>query len=151
MLFHYVNGALMCEIRIPSLTLNINGWTVHNWWKDRPTNPDYVDYEEDYGGYDHFVCESLSREAARRIVEGLGGYLVDDSYISVGRQLGDGGPFFMHQFDLYAPRSLGRVNSIENAVGFIQSEGRMAGLYRIYDASGYMVIEITKEPESAEA
>lgn len=146
MLFHYIAGSLMCEIRIPGLTHNVNGWTVHNWWNDHPTDLDIVDCADAYyGGFDHFVCESLSRKAAQQIVTALGGYLVDDFYIPVGRQLGDGGPFFMHQFDLYSPRSLGRVNSIEAAAGFIQSEGRMAGIYRIYDASGYMVIEIRKD------
>lgn len=146
MIFHYVQGALMCEIRIPGLTHRVGGWTVHNWWSDRPIDPYYVDFgEEDYyGGYSHFVAESMSREVAQKIVTALGGYLVDDSYVHAGRQLGDGGPFFMHRFDLYAPISLGRVNSIEAAEGFIKSCGRKEGLYRIYDASGYMVMEIKK-------
>lgn len=145
MLFHYVSGALVCQIAIEGLTAQHKPRRFDWLHRDgsSPANPDeYCPY---YGGYRYFVCESLSRETARRIVTALGGYLVDDSYINVGRQLGDGGPFFMHQFNLYSPRSLGRVNSIENAAGFIQSEGRMAGLYRIYDASGYMVMEIKRD------
>jgi len=148
MLFHYVHGALMCEIELKGLTspmaprrfdyLDSNG--------SSPTDP--LEYDQWYGGYRHFVCESMSRSTASRIATALGGYLVDDSYINVGRQLGDGSPFHVHLFDLVRPAHVATFSCIDDALDRAHECSETWPVkypFRIYDASGYMVMEVKRD------
>lgn len=62
MIFHYVScGALMCEEEIPGVTWDVS---AHGPW-----------HSSWYGGFRHFVAESMTKGAARRIAHGLGGIL----------------------------------------------------------------------------
>lgn len=160
MIFHYVStdGALMCEIRVKGLTQRVNGWTVYSRFKDsdytpRPDEESYYyhipyDPSEHYGGYNHFVAESISREAAQKIVTALGGYLVDDSYIPVGRQLHDGGPFLVHLFDKRSPFVVGEYPLISDALDNAHATAENWPVQypvRVYDFSGCLMFEIIGE------
>jgi hypothetical protein len=147
MIFHYVDGALMCEIRIPGLTTFMNR-RFDYWWRDgsSPDNPNGNDF---YGGYKHFLCESLRREAAQRIVTALGGYLADDSYIPAARHLGNGGPFFVHRWIDNEPVAIGALmvdisNAIYTADSVIEHcfDNKFCKAL-IYSSSGVLVMEIS--------
>ncbi len=151
MIFHYVDGALMCEIKIRGLTHTLPEYNElssrfigyydpedeDQWWRHG------LDYPA-YGGYRYFVCESLSRRAAQMIVDALGGYLVPD-YVPPSRQLGTGGPFHVHAFSVRAPMRVSKHAEIERAIACAFSDARhlmrQGIIFRVYDNSGYMVAE----------
>lgn len=151
MIFHYVDGALVCECKVYGLTHTLAEYNElssaflryrdpedeYQWWGFDPAHPPY-------GGYRYFVCESLSRRAAQMIVDALGGYLVPET-IPPSRQLSDGGPFHVHQFSVRAPMRVSKHNDLERAIraATVDAERliRDGIIYRVYDNSGFMVAE----------
>jgi len=155
MIFHYVDGALMCEVKIRGLTHTLAEYNElssaffryrdpedeRQWWACDPEHPPY-------GGYRYFVCESLTRRAAQMIADALGGYLVPDDYIPSARQLETGGPFHVHAFSVRAPMRVGKHAELDRAVICAEADAqhsmRSGIIYRVYDNSGYMVAEFKR-------
>lgn len=157
MIFHYIDGALVCEIKIRGLTQTLPEYNElssrFHGYRD-PEDEDQwwwaYDMDPSYGGYRYFVCESLTRRAAQMIVDALGGYLVPER-IPPSRQLGTGGPFHVHQFSLDRPSILwGHFQKLADAqdatANLFNSHFQMGCIsdrwFRIYDDSGYMLAEL---------
>lgn len=142
MIFYYVRGALMSSIRIKGLTRPIGGFSVYRWWEDGEDESEY------YDGHKHFVCESLSRGAAQKIVDALGGYLVPEFAVPLERQLAAGGPFYVHRFHLDNPRHMETFEKAETALDFALYQGwplPAGSCVRVYGVHGDLVAEFPPE------
>lgn len=144
MIFHYVNGALMCEVKIRGLTWVLPTYNELSeaFYRDKDEHWYFGD-EYYYGGFKYFVAESLGRRAAQIIVDALGGYLVPE-FVPPSRWLGDGGPFYIHGFTVenaWYIMSMERLEQALDSVHAFVAEAPSDVRYRVYDKSGFMVAE----------
>lgn len=143
MIFYHCRGSLVCDIRMPGLSRRVGGWTVHNWWLDGAGE----DEDEYYDGHKYFVADSMSPETAKRIVDALGGYLVEEFKVPPARQLVAGGPFYVHRFHRVDPKHLGNFERAESAMEFAAqraAELPTASSIRVYGIHNDLVAELHK-------